>query len=133
MPAAFVWPEVLNALQDALRQAEAAASQRERDPRLCSSATGEADHLERLEKEIAQSGLARQRSRAAGLDALEALVKEAEMAIADSERALQGWMSQASRCSETLEDGAARPLLHWARPGGAPTGQLEYEPPRGTI
>jgi hypothetical protein len=108
MPATLVWPEVLNALQDALRQAEAAACQRERDPRVCSSAIGAPDQLERIEKEIAQSGLARQCAIAAGLDALETLVSDAEMAIADGERALQSWRSQFSVCSETLEDGAAR-------------------------
>jgi hypothetical protein len=101
------WPEILIAVQDALRQAESEAARRERDPCIVATANDRPEKLGKLAKGIESSLSARQIAQANGLDTLKSSVQETEGMLAESQSDLEGWLQHASACSEALVNGGA--------------------------
>jgi hypothetical protein len=98
MNGTHAWPEILIAVQDALRQAESEAARRERDPSMAPTANDRSDKLDKLAKGIESSLSARQIAQANGLDALESSVQETEVMMAESQSDLENWLQHATPC-----------------------------------
>jgi hypothetical protein len=104
MDRTHAWPEILIAVQDALRQAECQAAKRERDPGSAVMANEIPDKLDKLAKGIESSLSARQIAQANGLEALEWSVQETEGMMAGSQADLERWLEHSSACSKALRN-----------------------------